>query len=328
MKFRKITALLMTLIISMSVIVVANAEQDENTPLEVLKTAENAAMKRDINTFFEHSYTEGYETIDKLQELWDNDDDFVLSYEVLNEKYKDDNLAVYLTRVETKQGRMHEVSIFVKKIDGVWKVYCGADIDNSPYYEYTMLFSDNSARNSESDYIRKTPEKKYYATIDGEFREITREESVALQETIDLEEDENININNTDGNTDESIIPLALSQICNWSFTGLGSFSNKDTYSFNYSAGNSNKQITLNLKQWRNDGSTSAPTVQYALRRTSNGYLEYFGEQDVTGYYPDSSSTAKQIKFSMSYSNINNLFVRITPKGSYYVSGYGEAYNY
>lgn len=54
----------------------------------------------------------------------------------------------------------------------------------------------------------------------------------------------------------------------------------------------------------------------------------YYGEQDVTGYYPDGSGSSCKIYFTMPYSNINNVFVRIKMIDNYDISGYGEAYNY
>lgn len=181
--------------------------------------------------------------------------------------------------------------------------------------------------------------KKYFATVDGEFKQIDKEEFYSLVRESDKKEKEFLSkkekqrVDNTYSNLSSSgqITPMALMQLAKWNFTNKPYNSIIDTSLFNYSAGNSNKKITLNLRQWRSSGSTNESYATYCIRgRDSAGNLIYYGDdQYVQGYYPNNSSyPAAKLYFTMPYNNINNVFVRVVITDSYNVSGFGEAYNY
>jgi hypothetical protein len=176
--------------------------------------------------------------------------------------------------------------------------------------------------------------KKYFAQVNGELKQVTKEEFERITKESNQKEEEFLakkKNQEANGHTVFSslISPLSLVKLTDWIFYEQSYGSNIDTSLFNYTAGNSNKRITLNLRQWRSSGSTNNASARYCIRgRNPSGDLMYYGEQDVTGYYPDGSGSSCKIYFTMPYSDINNVFVRIKMIDNYDISGYGEAYNY
>lgn len=152
--------------------------------------------------------------------------------------------------------------------------------------------------------------KKYFAEVNGEFKEVTkaefdrinRESNQKEEEFLATKKKQSANIESRIGITGQ-IIPMSLSLIANWGFTSMSYNNYIDTSMFNYSAGNSNKRITLNLKQWRSSGSTNQASAIYSIRgRYSAGNMMFYGtDQWVTGYFPGDSSPAKQVYFTMPY---------------------------
>ena len=192
---------------------------------------------------------------------------------------------------------------------------------------------------------------KFYATIDGVYRECTREEYAMYGvryyiQDYEVTKDEyyeylkSINKKNikVDSTKIKNVTPMrntaeerSLDLLAKWNFTSLSMYECVDTNRFTYYAGNSNQRATLNLRQWTSSNSTNPVTLRYQVLHVDsyNNIIRYCDERLVTGYYPNSSSVdAAKLQVDMNVNSIDDIIVRATSLNSYDVSGFGQIYNY
>ncbi len=250
------------------------------------------------------------------------------------------------------------IAMFLVGIMAMSLAYTGVFASESLNINYTQ---DEGIIDSYSENMfwteQESPNCKFYAEIDGVVQECSREEYVkyGIKHTFSID-GKNVTLNNEEyqlyveknelpqkikeqllnSNYDStaimsSVMPTALTRMAKWNFTSLAYPNYVDTSFFDYEAANSNRRVTLNLRQWRSSGSTNEAELRYqVLQLNSNGYITaYIGEDYVTEYVPNDSNTDPyQIRFDMPSDEVNNLIVRVTSMDDYYVSGFGEIYNY
>ena len=274
---KKIIALVLSTVMALSICCMPVFAEDVG-PREVLETAIDAVLNRDAETYFNLSYTEGVDSVEDLEAEWATIDKEV-EYRILDEVHKDDSLAVYNCFMKSESGAMAELTIFVKKIDGIWTVYNARDVRRSPYYDCATIVIENG------EYTRIEPQSSSV--------EVSNQSPVTTR---------------------------GLDQIGNWGFYDLASnFTHKTKFYYTGSGA-----LTLNLKQWTNNG---MPAIMWydIIYRWSSGSQTY-GSQKVTGNYPDGGSQAVQLHYTVPYV-WRDLYLDIWNVGNM-ASGYGEVYNY